>query len=445
MRTPTVARLIRVTTGSAAICTALLGVSGCATLRATVGAYERGPNGISLPQHRLREALARSDYSEALGWREDDALLRALNVGVSSYYASQFGRSAAVLDSAALLADDRITTSVSKTALAMVTNDLALPYQPRHTERLFIPYYGMLAYARLERWEDAAVEARRLSALLSEYAADRTDAERSTHATLEYLAAAAFERAGERGEAQVAYRNASVLLQPQLDGEEAEGTPADGEVLVVVERGFVAHRTTQAINVRFHEFENDSLHDKPAPGHRHKTDGDADADDDVGYWLSVAFPSVRRSRRVAGEPAIFIDGASAASSRVASLIDDAVSADEQRERAALLARAVARVAAKYAITRAVKGKSGDVAGTIANIGASLMERADVRSWHLLPQEITLLRVRAPAGQHDLQIAIGNETGSARLDIGPVNVRPGMLTITAVRLWHEPVPAIMAMR
>lgn len=443
--TPTIARLIRVTTGGAAIITALLGMSGCATLRATVGGYERGPNGISLPQLRLREALAGLDYSKALGWQEDDALLRALNVGVSSYYASQFGRSAAVLDSAALLADDRITTSLSKTALSLVTNDLALPYQPRRTERLFIPYYGMLAYSRLEQWEDAAVEARRLSALLTQYAADRTDAERSTHATLQYLAGAVFERAGERGEAQVAYRNARALLPPPSDSEAAGRTADDGEILVVVERGFVAHRATESINVFLGESDSDSLRGRLVRGHHSRKDGDADDDDEPGYWLSVAFPSVRRSHRAAGDPAVFIDGASAGSSRVAMIIDDAVSSDEHRERAVLLARAVTRVAAKYAITKAVKDKSGEVAGTIANIGASLMERADVRSWHLLPQEITLLRVRAPAGQRNLQVAISNEAGSARVDVGAVNVRAGLMTITAVRLWREPAPAVVAVR
>ena len=48
-------------------------------------------------------------------------------------------------------------------------------------------------------------------------------------------------------------------------------------------------------------------------------------------------------------------------------------------------------------------KKGEVAGTIANVGASLLERADIRSWHLLPQEITLMRVRASAGVHNLQV------------------------------------------
>jgi hypothetical protein len=464
MRTPTRARLIRTLPGRAAIFAALLGASGCATLRATLSAYETGPHGIARPQQQLRDALARADFAAALGWHEDDELLRELGQGVSSYYASQFGRSAAVFDSAALLADDRITNSVSGNALALLTNDLARPYQLRRTERLFISYYGMLAYARLDQWEEAAVEARRLSALLAQYAADRTDAERATHATLHYLAGVVFERAGERNEATVAYRLARALLPQQVDSSRAGGAAGEGDVLVVVERGFVAHRATESINVFLGDADRDSLGtgDRESNAHtasriaerlsrvsdgrggpRHRgRDHDGSGDDD-GYWLSVAFPSVRRAAIPIGEATLLVDGASVTNARVASLLDDAVVADEGRERVALLARAIARAAAKYVVTKAVKDNKGDVAGSIANIGASLLERADVRSWHLLPQEITLLRVRAPAGQRQLQLAVGSD--GSRIKIGPVNVRAGAVTIAAVRLWRDPETRVIAAR
>ena len=430
MRIPTSARSLPSTVCCSAIFVALLGASGCATLRATVAAYDTGPRGIARPQQQLRDALARADFPVALAWREDDELLRELSVGASSYYAAQFARSAVLLDSAALLADDRITKSVAGNALALITNDLARPYQPRRTERLFISYYGMLSHVRLEQWEDAAVEARRLSALLAQYAADRTDSERATHATLHYLAAVVFERAGERGEAQVAYRCARALLAQQVERARGNGTNGEGDVLVVVERGFVAHRATEAINLFLGDSDRDSLAPhRPRRGH----DRDGDDDDDGGYWLSIALSSVRRAERVVGEPMLLVDGATVASVRVAALLDEATIADEGRERTALLARAVARAAAKYVVTKAVRDKKGQVAGSIANIGASLLERADNRSWHLLPQEITLLRVHAPAGQRQLQLAIGSE--ERRIELGPVSVRAGMVSITAVRLWR----------
>ena len=169
MRAPIRARTI----ARLALCSGLFLLGGCATLRSTLSGYATRSDGITQPQRRLRDALARGDFTTALGWHEDDELLRRLDVGIASYYAAQFERSAAVFDSAALLADDRITASLSKDGMALLTNDLARPYQPRRTERLFMAYYAMLAYARLERWEDAAVEARRLSSLLAQFADDR--------------------------------------------------------------------------------------------------------------------------------------------------------------------------------------------------------------------------------------------------------------------------------
>ena len=434
MRTSASVRRRRIVPYRSAIVAALLGVSGCATLRATMGAYDTGAHGIARPQQRLRDALARADYSMALGWREDDELLRELGTGVSSYYAAQFARSAAVLDSAALLADDRITNSVSGNALALITNDLARPYQARRTERLFIPYYGMLAHARLEQWEDAAVEARRLSGLLAQYAVDRTDSERAAHATLHYLAAVVFERAGEYGEAQVAYRLARALLPQQVDSARGTGASGEGDVLVVVERGFVAHRATESINIFVGDSDRDSLVSESAPRRpRRGRDRDGDDSSDGGYWLSVAFPSVRRAARAEGEPMLLVDGAIVRNARVATWLDDATVADEGRERTAVLARAVARATTKYVVTKAVKDRKGEVAGSIANMGASLLERADTRSWHLLPQQITLLRVHAAAGRHQLQLAPGADAN--RIELGTVNVRAGTVTIAAVRLWR----------
>ncbi|MEP6989647.1 MAG: hypothetical protein ABJA80_01865 [bacterium] len=447
-----------------ALLATLLGTSACGTMRATMDAYATGPHGIARPQQQLRDALADSDFPRALAWREDDDLLRELAVGVSSYYALQFARSAAVLDSAALLADDRITTSVSGNALALLTNDMARPYQPRRTERLFIPYYGMMSYARTEQWEDAAVEARRLGALLAAYAGDRTDAERQLHATLHYLTGVVFERAGERDEAQVAYRLAQSLVR-DTDALARRTPTASGDVVVVVERGFVAHRATETINLFLGEDDRDQLHageeestsrlaarvadriDHPSPSDRSRIaaadvrHGHHGPDADAGYWVSVAFPSVRRGRPLVAVPDVLVDGGVQSAVRLTSRLDDATESDAARERKALVIRAVTRAAAKYAVAKAVKDKHGEVAGSIANIGASLLERADIRSWHLLPQEITILRIHAVPGSHELQLDPGS--GAPAVSLGTINVRAGSTVITTVRLWREPVTPTLA--
>jgi hypothetical protein len=462
-------------------------VSGCATVRATFDGWATGADGLSRSQRQLRDALASGDFPVALAWEEDDALLRALTAGASRYYASQFVGSAALLDTAVLLADERMTTSVSRSSLALVTNDMARPYLPRRTERLFIPYYAMLSWAQLGQWEDAAVEARRMVALLARFSEDRDEGERSLHASMHYLAGAVFERAGEREAAAVAYRNAHSLVGTYPERPAARGA-GQGDVMIVVERGFVAHRATESIRITLGDEDREGLRgDDDArrrvvdrigqrmgwasnlsgiPGFRQTTsnavadvgpgpvssrrpavaDDDGDDDDDDVRHISLAFPSLRRSPHPwAGAPRLVEDStpvaAGALDFQLSASVDDASAVDERRERASLVTRELVRAAAKYAVTKAAYDKGGEVAGKIADVGSFLLDRADVRSWHLLPQEIVLLRARMPEGQHRLRIEVGDGANLRQVDLGPVTVKPGRMVLLPARLWREPAPAL----
>jgi hypothetical protein len=470
MRPPSRARRRLRAIACCALSFTLLSSTGCATLRATIAGYATGPDGISRPQQRLREAMAASDFVAALAWREDDALLRSLNVGIVSYYAGQFARSGAVLDTAALLADDRITASVSRNAMSLLTNDMARPYQPRRTERLLIPYYGMLAYARLGAWEDAAVEARRLAGLLTQYADDRDDAERSLHAVLLHLSGAVFERAGNRGEAEVSYRAARTLSFALSDSLVPPDT-GSGDLVVVVERGFVAHRTTESIDIYLGDSDRDSLGRSDESRQRvasriARTQGNwgggdireatagaarIDAfptfstsrhhhdDHDDEHYLSIAFPVLRRSARPwGGAVTVSVDDdRPAMPGQLVAEIDDASASDERRERVAVATRAIARAAAKYVVAKTVRDKKGETAGTIAEVAGSLLERADVRSWHLLPRELTLARLHLAPGARHVRLQIGRDGETRTVDLGTVTIIGGGVTIVPVRLWSDP--------
>lgn len=452
----------------AALLVSLSASSGCATLRATFGSYDTGPDGIARLQQRQREALAAGDFAAALTWHDDDALLRALDLGIASYYGAQYAQSGAILDTAALLADDRITASLSKNAAAMLTNDMARPYQARRTERLLIPYYGMLAFARLGAWEDAAVEARRLSLLLAQDAEDRAHEELPLHAALHHLAGVVFERAGNFGEAGVAYRNAHALAQGLPDSVSRPAPLAEGDLVVLVERGFVAHRVNETVRIYIGDADWDSLRDgrarrrtaeriaiesrreerhdaapmsamqavlsMPSLSARRRHDDD---DDDDARYLPIAFAALRRSPRpYGGGVRLLTEEGQPTPIRFAAMVDDATAVDERRDRVAVATRAIARAAAKYAVTTTIREKKGEVAGTIAELGASLLERADVRSWHLLPQEVTIMRQRLPSGPQRVQLQVGSGSRARTIDLGIVTITPGTVTLLPTRLWRE---------
>jgi len=91
----------------------------------------------------------------------------------------------------------------------------------------------------------------------------------------------------------------------------------------------------------------------------------------------------------------------------------------------------------------VRDKKGEVAGTLANFGASLLERADVRSWHLLPSELTLVRLRLPAGSQRVILRIGEGSQARTVVVGTVRVRAGSVDVAPVRLWQAPLPEPVA--
>ncbi|HUF50556.1 MAG TPA: hypothetical protein VMN60_06975, partial [Longimicrobiales bacterium] len=234
-----------------AVAALLISSTGCARL---FGSYDIAPNGLATSEDRLRHMLASGQADVAFAGfgtgrgAPDDEVLRALYQGAVAYYAGDYAESARILDVAGELADDRVTKSISRSALSLVSNDRVLPYEPGRTERLMIPYYAALARVGMGDIEGAAVEARRLSLLLQVHSDDDEQLDPSLEATLRYLAGALFEAHGDRNDSDVAYRNA-LALDSSLAMPPTPATSATGTVIVILEQGFVAHRVEQGLSV----------------------------------------------------------------------------------------------------------------------------------------------------------------------------------------------------
>ena len=480
----------------------LLYVAGCARL---FGSYDIAPNGLATREDRLRHMLAHGQAVNAntqLATGKTlpaDDVLRALYQGVVAYHAGDYTESARILDVAGELADDRITKSLSRSALSLVSNDLVLPYEPSTTERVLIPYYAALARLQLGDIDGAAVEARRLSMLLQ---IDDDDArlDPALRATLRYFAASVFAVAGEEDDAGVAYRNAtalgSTLPEPQASAD-------SGTVVFVLEQGFVAHRVEQGLAVMILPEEIDAItggegagraataalvaarvlnhathpanlsHDRrigtlfvPPPEHtprkrrRVKTvcsERTIPADsaaatpaqtvkeckeveeevEELPYLLKVSWPvyrtdvpTTRTVRLLCAEDTItFADRAD---------VSRAVINEFERDRLLIIARTIARGTAKLALTKGAERKleeknetASKILGLLGNVGNVLLERADTRSWHLLPGAISIAQLRLPAGEHTVTLELGEQRN---VSIGPVRVRAGEVSIVPVRAW-----------
>ncbi len=241
-----------------------LGSSGCATL---FRSYDVAPNGLQRDDAEIRTLLASERMDSArlasLGAGKidlpEDPLLEALYTGALAHYAGEYSRSSADLIRANALAEDRYTSSVSRAALSLVSSDRSLEYEPSETERLLIHYYGALNHLALGDIDGAAVEARRLSNVLDRYDDAGSDRARSSlRVFFRTFAGSVFEAAREWNDADVAYRKAT---GSPTGGRTAapEGAEGTGEVIVLLERGFIAHRIEEALYISLLSDEVDAL------------------------------------------------------------------------------------------------------------------------------------------------------------------------------------------
>ena len=85
--------------------------------------------------------------------------------------------------------------------------------------------------------------------------------------------------------------------------------------------------------------------------------------------------------------------------------------------------------------------AGMLARFLANATTTVLERADTRAWSLLPSSVSVVRMRIPAGTHEL---IVEAAGTRQLSLPGVVIRGGRTTVVSARLFQEPSQGIRAM-
>ncbi|MFH1843659.1 MAG: hypothetical protein ABIF77_10695 [bacterium] len=154
------------------------GLTGCATYSAT--------------HANLRPELASGQFDKALQTVEEnrgskDELLYYLERGLILHYADRWQESNQLLQQAEDLAVDLYTKSISEGAFSLFTNDTAISYRAEPFEMAMIPYYRTLNYIYLGEKDEAMVEARKASLYLQQYAdltrAAAADGDGATSAT----------------------------------------------------------------------------------------------------------------------------------------------------------------------------------------------------------------------------------------------------------------------
>lgn len=449
---------------------ATLALPACTFVRGTARSYDLAPSGLTRTDDAFRRALVTGGYRSAFAraatpkaGAPDDALLRALYRGLTGFYAGEYKASTDAFAVADRLAEQRVTSSLSRGALSLVASDGVLAYTPTRTERLMLRYYAMHAYARAADTNGALVEARRLGRDLEQLsAADLSSGERALHATLREAAGALFEAQHETNDALVSYRNAALLRGvSRADADSIRLTPAHGDsamLVVFVESGFVAHRVDQGMLLGLGSSEpadSGSTRDS-ADSLIYRAERALDALPDGGVWgvdrtmrigsgtasfVRVSWPALVRGTSGARRLSLALTESRASSTDIAVRADadvsSALAADFRRQRPGAIARSVARALAKGAVAEGLREKHGDWAGVLARMMGSAVERADTRSWQLLPERIGVVRLVVPAGRSGGVVKVHDDgAGEMTVSLPDVLLAAGATHVLSVRVWRS---------
>ena len=397
-------------------------------------------------------AFERGDFDAALTELDADGKGEAklpylFERGLITHYGDQFHESNRTFEVAEITADDLYTKSVSREAVSLVTSDNLRSYAGTQYERLLIHYYRAFNYVYLDMPDDALVECRKASRLLQFYADSDESYEFVGAAFTAYLSAILYEWAGDWNDAFIAYRWAEraykqyeaalgipfpqdvgeslVRLARRLGfqeeferyvaiyGEPSESAPDSGELILLYETGFVPPKIEE--NIVFPILKTDPI-----------VQADADRDEkrvreygrtlisrrnrrykevEIEYLLRVAIPAYRSNRpRIVG-----IDADTAAGRASGILVEDIEAAaikTFESELPTIMLRTVVRGVLKYLGFRRAN-QEGETLGKFVNLLNVVTESADTRSWQTLPNQIFLVRLRLPAGQHNINLSFSD--------------------------------------
>ena len=366
--------------------------------------------------------------------------------GLIAHYGDKFDESNRTFELAEITSDDLYTKSISREAVSLLTSDNLRSYAGSQYERLLIHYYRAFNYVYLNMPDDALVECRKASGLLQFYADADENYEFIGAAFIAYLSGILYEWAGDWNDAFIAYRWAEraykqygplgvpfpqdvgeslVRLAAKLGfqeeferyaatyGEPPENIPDSGELILLYETGFAPFKIEE--NIVFPILKVDPI-----------VQDDADRDEkevreysrtlmsrrnrrykevEIEYLLRVAIPAYRSNR-----PRIVDIDASTAHGGVSGVLVEDIEAAAMKtfesELPTIMLRTVVRGVLKYLGFRRAN-QEGKIAGRLVNLLNVVTESADTRSWQTLPNQIFLVRMRLPAGTHNITLSFSD--------------------------------------
>ncbi len=382
---------------------------------------------IHRSRHARRDFQGR-DFEKALSWYQKqrpparDRLLYLLDQGIILHTAGRFQESMTVFNQAIELSEQKEGPQIlSKTATLVATDNL-IPYQGEKFELLLLHVFQVLNYLGLEKGDDALVEVRRIHTKFPDFFKEGAK-DFLQNAFAAYLSGLVWESQNKLNDAYIDYK-ITYRMQPAFPPlaqnllkdsyyfgflndyrrwtqifkkEYPPQLQNNGEVIVIVEEGTVPEKesTEEEYNLQF----------LPVP----------------------VYP------RFLGEPiraSVMVEGKEVAKTYPLFRPDEAAKKTLEEQKPAIIARGLARLAAKETGAVLVGEKIDRDLGIFFGFLLLTTNRADLRSWLTLPRSLQIAQFSLPAGTYDLKLSW---PGSSHL-FSKIQVLPGKKRFLTYRIF-----------
>ena len=386
--------------------------------------------------HEYDAALQLMEESRE-GYQERNEALYYMEDGLLAHFAGRYDKSIESLLKAESILDELYTRSISKQAASFVFNDNTIPYRGEDFEDAMVNLYLALSYAALGATDDALVEARQvdneLNLINSRYEEDQQNVYRED-AFIRFFMGVLYESGREINDAFISYRKAEEIYRNDYAAHYGVHAPKFLIENLMTSASALGFETElNQIRELYPDVEFPFPEDKrnlaevfvvhyngigPSKLERRWTIPMPD-----GYVASIAYPAFeQRPYRISHGIVQLqhVDGSRPSEGQTELMEDIGSIAVQNLENrmARIKAKAIARATSKYVATKAASKAVNDQAGNLAgllvqvagNIAAAATERADVRHWRMLPDEIRVARLLISPGLYDGQIDFVDDTG-----------------------------------
>ena len=343
---------------------------------------------------RLREGLKEQ------GPDGKDRLLYLFDLGLTLHQAGQFEESNKALLEAERLSDIKDYTSLVNETATLLVSDNIKDYSGEDFEKVLVNVYLAMNFAMMGNIEGALVEARKVNHKLY-LMVSQGKRKYKQNAFARYLSAILYESEGNWNDAYVDYKKTRELM-PELPGL-GRDLWRMASLLDMPEQAEEWESTYQ-------------LSDEDKRLARTRGPRSKSAEIVVLYENGIS-PIKRPHHSLASIPEFYprgnpvqmaqvsVDGKPEVPTTLLHDIEKTAIQNLEEKYLGIIAKKMAGAAAKLIIANQIEKRTGDRGlGALSRMLLFAADRADLRSWNLLPRDLQIARLSVPPGLHTVRVA-----------------------------------------